>query len=385
MRIFQVLHPSTNRSIKNSMTWYRNLYEPLLDLGIEVFLLRLDEVERKIGAPFRSPEYRDKLSQYLLDSFQREHDKKPFDLFFSYLHDSDVHPACIKQIGRSGAITANFSCNNIHQFDLTEKIAPHYHYNLHSEKLAAEKFRAIGATPQWFQMAANPKYYYPTHTPRVMDAVFIGAFYAKRPHYIYNLLENGVDIQVFGPNWKENDATTSRERFWKVVRKGKKLCQYAIQKHPGKRAALSSEIAQLDFRSKMNFYYGPHLHPPVEDELMVQRYNEAKVVLGFIEVFDGHDPSGKVLQHLHLREFEVPMCGALYITNYSEELSEFYEPDREILVFRNEQELVDKTRFYLKNESIAEDIRAAGYKRALANHTYQKRFQQLFKELGLNF
>ena len=100
-------------------------------------------------------------------------EKKTFDLFFSYVTDLDIEESCIKEISKLSIPTANFSCNNIHQFYLTEKIAPHFDYNLHSEKYAAEKFKAIGANPIWFQMAANPKYYHPLGIERTLDVSFI--------------------------------------------------------------------------------------------------------------------------------------------------------------------------------------------------------------------
>jgi spore maturation protein CgeB len=53
-------------------------------------------------------------------------------------------------------------------------------------------------------------------------------------------------------------------------------------------------------------------------------------------------------------------------------------------VYRNQHELLDKIRFYLDHEGEAEAIRKAGLKRALAEHTYQNRFMQLFATLGLN-
>jgi spore maturation protein CgeB len=78
------------------------------------------------------------------------------------------------------------------------------------------------------------------------------------------------------------------------------------------------------------------------------------------------------------------MCGALYCTGYLKELEAFYVPDKEILVYRNQHELLDKIRFYLSHEVEAETIRKAGLKRALAEHTYQNRFRQLFATLGLS-
>jgi hypothetical protein len=46
-------------------------------------------------------------------------------------------------------------------------------------------------------MAANPKYYHPLGIDRTLDVSFIGGAYAKRPYYIYNLLENGIDVHAY--------------------------------------------------------------------------------------------------------------------------------------------------------------------------------------------
>ena len=76
------------------------------------------------------------------------------------------------EIKKMGVPTANFSCNNTHQFYLTKEIAPYYDFNLHSEKSAGEKFTEIGAKPVWFQMAANPKYYHPVKIEFKYDVGF---------------------------------------------------------------------------------------------------------------------------------------------------------------------------------------------------------------------
>ena len=78
------------------------------------------------------------------------------------------------------------------------------------------------------------------------------------------------------------------------------------------------------------------------------------------------------------------MSGALNCTGYMDELAEMFEPDKEVLVYRNQHELLDKMRFYLAHPEQAEVIRQAGRKRALAEHTYHERFRKLFKILGLS-
>ena len=77
------------------------------------------------------------------------------------------------------------------------------------------------------------------------------------------------------------------------------------------------------------------------------------------------------------------MCRALYMTGYMDELAEHFEPDKEIITYRNMFELADKARYYLSHPNQAEKVRQAGYERALKDHTYQTRFRNLFKQLGL--
>ena len=68
------------------------------------------------------------------------------------------------------------------------------------------------------------------------------------------------------------------------------------------------------------------------------------------------------------------MSGALYITGFSDELCEAYEPDKEVVIYRNEHELIDKVRFYLSHPEEAEQVRKAGLRRAMSHHTYHHRF-----------
>ena len=77
------------------------------------------------------------------------------------------------------------------------------------------------------------------------------------------------------------------------------------------------------------------------------------------------------------------MSGAFYLLEYFEEIEQFFALDKEIVCFSDEDELVEKVRYYLAHDPAREKIRVAGRERALADHTWQKRFQQLFTTLGL--
>ena len=128
--------------------------------------------------------------------------------------------------------------------------------------------------------------------------------------------------------------------------------------------AASAQLADHDFRRSLAALFPDNVNPPVSDEALIALYSRSHVSLGFLEVYDQHDPSRTVKRHLHLREFEAPMSGALYCTGYTDELAEMFEPDKEVVVYRNQYELLDKVRYYLDHPRQAERMRQSGDQRA---------------------
>src|SRR6185369_6255115 len=132
MRIFQAIEGMTTTAMPAGETWYRNLFEPLQEMGHDVILhpvttgrLAMQSDDSVAKAAF---------SEGLVEHWRTEHRRKPFDLFFSYLMDGMVEPGAIDEIRKYGVPMCNFSCNNSHQFDLVAGISPHFDYCLHSEK-----------------------------------------------------------------------------------------------------------------------------------------------------------------------------------------------------------------------------------------------------------
>jgi hypothetical protein len=291
-----------------------------------------------------------------------------------------VDPSGLDEIRKSGVPTCNFSCNNAHQFYLVDELSLHFDYNLHSEKDAREKFLAIGANPLWWPMASNPKYFKPMDVPRTVQSSFVGANYALRARYIAHLLENGIDVHAYGPGWQWG----ARTRWRSIARRYLLLLQAAVATSSVDQARTSAMLADHNFRRGLSARFPANVHPPVSDEELIALYSRSHISLGFLEVYDRHDPSRPVTQHLHLREFEAPMSGALYITGYMDELAEMFEPDKEVLTYRNQHELLDKVCYYLAHPAQAEQVRQAGRARALRDHTYERRFKKLFEELGLS-
>jgi len=111
-------------------------------------------------------------------------------------------------------------------------------------------------------------------------------------------------------------------------------------------------------------------------------YSRSRISLGFSSCGDTHRSDERILQ-VRLRDFEAPMSGAFYMVEYMRELEEFFEVGKEIVCYQDKNDLAEKIRHYLGHDSEREKIRRAGYRRAASEHTWQKRFRGVFKEIGL--
>lgn len=79
----------------------------------------------------------------------------------------------------------------------------------------------------------------------------------------------------------------------------------------------------------------------------------------------------------NLRMFEVTGMGTCLLTDWKNNLAELFEPDKEIVTFKNVEEAREKIEFLRKNPDVINSISLAGQKRTLKDHTYAKRAQDL--------
>jgi spore maturation protein CgeB len=314
-------------------------------------------------------------NERLVQEFRDAHRKRPLDLFYGYLYSSVAYPATIDLIRESGVPTVNFSCNNIHQFDLVRGIAAHFDVCVVPEQAAQADFVRVGARPIRIQLAANPNVYRPYPEPRIHDVTFVGQRYADRAGYLDHLHHNGLDVRAWGAGWQPRKrldmahakaalALVEDERFDGIRRLVRRTPPSA---HVGLADAVDTSA-----------YGGPRL---LQRDL-VRMFSQSRLSLGFATAGSSH-LSEQRLTHLRLRDFEAPMSGALYLTEHQLELAEYFEPGTEVLTYLNRDDLLDKARYYLAHQEESERIRHAALQRARRDHTWHHRFHELFSALGL--
>jgi len=189
------------------------------------------------------------------------------------------------------------------------------------------------------------------------------------------LLEGGVDAQAFGQYW--DPAPAAGEPAAGSAQGG--ILARALKLAFGGRSVVQAMRDRMDW-DRLRTRHQAALHGPVSDEQYVALFSESRISLGFLVLGDTHR-TPRPLRQIRLREFEAPMAGAFYLTGWLDEIALHYEIGTEVVCYRSRGELVDLSRYYLANDTERETIRRAGYERARRDHTWRRRFEDLFAEL----
>lgn len=86
-------------------------------------------------------------------------------------------------------------------------------------------------------------------------------------------------------------------------------------------------------------------------------------------------------RYLIFRNFEVPACGPLLVTEDVPKLESFFRPGEEVVVFHNVDDLREKLDYYLAHPDEARAIAGRGQHRAHTEHTFVRRMEELLSEV----
>lgn len=400
MRIFYASDTTPNSSFESNL-WRNNLYMPLVDLGHDVVEFQYDLRKTFQNLDKEDPtqwafveKNRPTLSNKLLEQIKAAHAEKPVDIFFSYFYDACVLPEAIDEIRAMGIVAINWYCNGSYQLHLVSEISPHYDWCLVPEKFRLKDYIAMGAHPIYCQEASNPNVYKPHDLPVDFDVTFVGQAYGDRPGYIKYLLDQGIDVRVWGFGWHnysaDNRSSVMLNQLRRMLRIGRKLMTPAGWQAASRRlkSSLRAQINTGSCERSVATQDQPIELPSLimggtlSDVEMIQMYSRSKINLGFSTCGNTHQTGERILQ-VRLRDFEVPMSGGFYMVEYMEELEEFFDIGKEIVCYNGPDDLADKIKYYLEHDSEREKIRKAGYERCLRDHTWHKRFEMVFEEIGL--
>jgi len=87
-----------------------------------------------------------------------------------------------------------------------------------------------------------------------------------------------------------------------------------------------------------------------------------------------------VLPGINMRTFEALACGALLVQNAScSEINDYFTNGKDFVSYRSCKQAANLIKYYLAHPKEAEMIARSGQRKALKNHSYQKRTEELIK------
>ncbi len=124
------------------------------------------------------------------------------------------------------------------------------------------------------------------------------------------------------------------------------------------------------FGNRWDSAYGLSCHPqlPTADAYF-NHFRKAAINLNFV---NGNADSG-----LNMRHFEITAAGGFLLCYHQPEINDMFEVGRECDTFHNEQELLEKIRYYLEHPDKRIEIALAGQRRTLSDHLYSHRLRSM--------
>jgi spore maturation protein CgeB len=307
---------------------YFNFYQSLKQMGHEVELFDYMGEMHAHG--------REGMNQRLL---ARAREWQPAVTVFSLYTDQFI-PEVVSAL-RAHTKTFCFFHDDTWRVDYSRYWARHFDFFSTPDMRGELKYREIGLPNAiYFPFGCNEQIFRKLDVPKKYDVSFVGGWHPYREWLIERIRKAGISVEVAGFRWPTGE---------------------------------------------------------VDQEAMVRLFNESRINLNLSNSaswdarYLASSPralinrvrSDKNIEQMKARIFEVNGCGAFQLSYYVEGLANCYEIDREMGVYADADDLVEKVRFYLAHPELREAIADAGYKRTLREHTFALRFQAVFQRLGL--
>ena len=273
---------------------------------------------------------RDAMNAEMFHAFESANARQPVDAVVGYLSGHTVSPQTLQAMARAGAAIFNFNYDDKLYMpgrieggrDSTPAgIAHAVDLNLTNAPESVLKYFVYDGLAIFSPPGAQPEIHTPQPGGFKYDVSFVGTKYGWRPRFIAVLEKRGVHVDCFGHGWPNG---------------------------------------------------------PVSDADVIRIFSHSRINLGMAGV-----SHSRKLCCLKGRDSEIPMSGGLYLTQDHADLPHMYDVDREIVTYRDAADCAEKIRALLADPKRAAAIRQAGHDRALRSHTWEARWEQVFKLAGI--
>jgi spore maturation protein CgeB len=300
---------------------------------------------------------KDRLNIDLLEAVERT---KP-DVFFSIMYHEDVKLETLDRLRGATRTLGFFPDDQWHFHNSSAIVAPHLDWIATTYSRAVPWYRALGCKNVIrTHLGANHLVFVPPKAGLERfkyDVSFVGAWYINRERVIRAIGQAGIGVATWGPGWPQGRLPDNR-------------------------------MVSLVHETKVNIDINPpssHIGVKPFMRLFLRRGLEGGFVPDFKNTFvNMYEWWQKRTPMIKPRTFNCLAAKSFVITQRTHDTSEYYVEGKELVVYDSTTDLIAKIKHYLDHNDEREAIARAGYERTIRDHTYEKRFQDIFKEMGLS-
>ena len=293
------------------------------------------DVDNNYGLKF--PKVRDNLifdterkenDRRLLEIYTELSEQQHVDLVIGQMWSTVISPNTFNVIREKGTKVVNIAMDDklpIHwktdgvgRLAGSVGLAGNIDLTLNTSKQAVTLYRKCGLSCAYWPLASDPEVFYPSKE-KIYDVVFVGSNYGYRKEIIKHLIANGINVKVFGPGFPS--GMVSAQKTAKI-------------------------------------------------------FSQAKIVLGI-----GYVAHSRKICTLKLRDFDAMFTGSLYITSRNEDLEEIFQDGVHISYYDSKNSLVNKVKYFLKNENERINIANSAMQLAHSKHNWNYRIESALKIL----
>lgn len=240
------------------------------------------------------------------------------------------------------------------------------------ERIGVKAYRLNHA----FEASLLPRIQYENNYP-ISDFVFIGSFIGNRDFHneriklIESLITKKVNLSLYTNLQKQNQFTLLGQQisyllaqFLKTIGFDNLVLGLPFIK---KVARLTEMPRRINFSDEFKQAANP---TPLYGIEMFKVLSKSKI---------GFNSHGGVAGDYaaNVRLFEVTGVGSCLLTDHKKNITDFFEPEKEVVTYKSADECIEKVNWLLSHTNELKQIATAGQKRTLSDHTFEKRAGEL--------
>lgn len=311
---------------------------------------------------------------------------KNWSLFMTAHGEDLLFPETMEQIKALGVPSLLICFDNLHAPFMHQAIAPFFDLVWLTSFETQAMFEHWGCNCYFQPYAANPYTFYPSFGEEMKTIGFIGTPYGTRIEKINDLVRANINCTIYSDKINTTGVMPKKKKnvqdYWSFFCLDMDLMRFSI----GRKVLRAKWYKKILRRNSVLDVNSPYLtiNTSVSFGEMNALYSNFSLCLGITELWDTYVLSYPV-HKLHLRTFEIPMCGGLQFVSYTNELANYFEDGKEIVFYSSKDEYIDKAKFYLddRREGVRLKMKKAARYRSEHEHTWQKRFERIFNVMKI--